>query len=420
MGDALCRRLGRAAVSGGLLAGAMSLAAQACAAAALSFDAALQLAREQAPSLLAQRWAVDAASGALPAAAALPAARVALGLDNLPISGPDRFSLGRDFMTMQRLGLMQEVPNAAKRAARNAGAGARLAREQALLAGTELAVQREAGLAWLGLYFSERRVDLLLTLAPDSQILSQTVDARIAAGRALPAERVMAQQATLALADRLDDARRDVARARAALRRWLASRADDTLDGAPPAMPVSPEALRARLARHTEIAGLNALAAQANAEVQEARADQQGDWGWAVSYSRRGPAYSDMVSLQLSWDIPGLREHGPTALLNAKQSELARTEADRQEALRRLGEALDGQIADLQALDTQHDRLAGSGLSLADQRVALTLASYQAGRSELDAVLAARREAIESRLRLLDLDAQRAALRLRLNLGLPE
>jgi outer membrane protein, heavy metal efflux system len=46
--------------------------------------------------------------------------------------------------------------------------------------------------------------------------------------------------------------------------------------------------------------------------------------------------------------------------------------------------------------------------------VALALASYQAGRGDLSAVLAARREAVETGLRLIDLDMQRAALSVRL------
>jgi outer membrane protein TolC len=46
--------------------------------------------------------------------------------------------------------------------------------------------------------------------------------------------------------------------------------------------------------------------------------------------------------------------------------------------------------------------------------VSLALASYEAGRGDLAAVLLARREAAETRLRLIELDAQRAALRVRL------
>jgi hypothetical protein len=77
-------------------------------------------------------------------------------------------------------------------------------------------------------------------------------------------------------------------------------------------------------------------------------------------------------------------------------------------------EEVDVQLAELQALDAQRERLEVSGQPLAAERVALALASYQACRGDLAAVLAARREAVETQLRLTELDTQRAALRVRL------
>ncbi|MBC7956061.1 MAG: TolC family protein, partial [Cytophagales bacterium] len=107
------------------LRASMALAAlcwPAWASAGLSFDEATHLALDQAPSLAAQHNALASAQAAQPAAATLPDPRLTLGVDNLPLSGSDRFNLTRDFMTMQRIGLMQEVPNRGKREARAAGA----------------------------------------------------------------------------------------------------------------------------------------------------------------------------------------------------------------------------------------------------------------------------------------------------------
>ena len=59
--------------------------------------------------------------------------------------------------------------------------------------------------------------------------------------------------------------------------------------------------------------------------------------------------------------------------------------------------------------------LNGIGLRLAQERVDLALAGYQAGKADLAALLNVRRELLESRLRSIDLDAQRADLRARLN-----
>ncbi len=61
---------------------------------------------------------------------------------------------------MQRLGLMQEVPNRAKREARVLMAGARIERDRAMLAVAELAVRRDTAMAWLGVHFAERRASI--------------------------------------------------------------------------------------------------------------------------------------------------------------------------------------------------------------------------------------------------------------------
>jgi cobalt-zinc-cadmium efflux system outer membrane protein len=236
----------------------------------------------------------------------------------------------------------------------------------------------------------------------------------------MPAERTMARQETLALADRRDDAQRDVAKARAALRRWVGARADEALEGEPPTLAIDPESVRAGLHRHAEIAPYAAMQAIAQAEAAEADAEQRGDWAWEVVYSRRGPQYGDMVSFQLSFDLPWQRGQRQQPQLMAKLKEIERVEAEREEAMRRHREELEVQLADLQALDAQRSRLELSGQPLAAERVTLALASYQAGRGELGAVLAARREAVETRLRLIDLDLQRAALRVRLTTTIAE
>ena len=382
--------------------------------AGLSFDETTLLARDQAPSLLAQRSALAGAQALKPAAGTLPDPRLIAGVDNLPISGADKFSLSRDFMTMQRIGVMQEVPNSAKRQARAASADARVQREMALLSAAQLSVQRDAALAWLAVYFAERRVARLDELERENRLLIDTLDARIASGQAMPAERTMARQEALALADRRDDAKRDISKARAALRRWVGARADEALAGEPPAMPVRPEQVRDDLHRHAEIAPYAPMQAVAQAEVGEAAAEQRGDWAWELVYSRR-PQYSDMMSIQLSFDLPwqvGQRQQ-PQVL--ARQKEVLRIEAERDETLRRHREEIEAQLAELQALDAQRARLDGAGQALAAERVALALASYQAGRGNLGDVLMARREAAETQLRLIGLDAQRLALRVRLN-----
>jgi outer membrane protein, heavy metal efflux system len=382
--------------------------------AALAYDEALRLALVQAPSLQMQQHLLAGAQAAQPAASTMPDPRLSIGVDNLPLSGADRLSLSADFMTMTRIGLMQDVPNRAKRAARSSGASARIERERAMLAATQLTVQREAGLAWIALHYAEQREARIDDLVKENRLLLDTLNARVAAGMAMPADRTMARQDTLMLADRRDELQRDIAKARATLLRWVGARADEPLEGAPPAAALNADEVRAGLHRHAEIAPYAAMQAMARAEAAEMDAEQQGDWGWEVVYSRRGPQYPDMLSFQVRMDLTWQKAQRQQPLVAAKLKEALRIEAEREETLRKHAEEVDMQLAELAAMDRMRDRIERESLPLAAERVTLATAAYQSARGDLAAVLAARREAIEARLRLIDLDSQRAALRVRL------
>ncbi|MCV4594398.1 heavy metal RND transporter, partial [Escherichia coli] len=74
-------------------------------------EQALLIAEQQAPALAARRAGADAAQQQRTAAGRLPDPKLSVGVENLPVSGPDRFSWNRESMTMRRVGVMQDVPN---------------------------------------------------------------------------------------------------------------------------------------------------------------------------------------------------------------------------------------------------------------------------------------------------------------------
>lgn len=106
--------------SGRMLAAALTLLLPVLSAQAnsLTLDDALQLAERNAPSLQARQEQASAARHSVVPAGELPDPRLNLGVQNLPVDGSDRWSTNRDFMTMQVVGLSQEVPNRDKRKAR--------------------------------------------------------------------------------------------------------------------------------------------------------------------------------------------------------------------------------------------------------------------------------------------------------------
>lgn len=372
----------------------------------LSFEEALRQAEAHAPELRSAEARRAGAAEAVAAADALPDPRAFVGLENLPVEGPDRFRPGRDVMTMQTLGVMQEFPNAGKRQARAAKAEAEAENEAAQLQLARANVRRDVAAAWLNRYYLDRRRSVLAALQQENQTLQQAVAAQVRAGRKRPSDALMARQEALLLADRQDDLARDMARADATLRRWTGQTEPQPLAGEPPQFADDPDTWRAHLHHHPDLQRLLPEADRARAELREAEAARRPDWGVELAYQNRGDAFGDMMSLQVSADLPLFSRTRQTPQIRAKQQQLASLEAE-QEAMRREHQAaLEADIATLAALRRQRERLDKDGIPLARDRVALELAAYRAGSGELATVLASRREMLELQLKQLELQAQ--------------
>lgn len=384
------------------------------AAAALSLDDARTLAEARAPLLAARRAAVDSAQALTASAAELPDPKLSVGVDNFPIGGPMRWTISADGMTQRSVAWMQDVPNAAKRAARREGAEARAARERAMLAAERLAVRREVTAAWLMRHYAERRLAAFAALREENRLLVETLPARIAAGKAMPTDLTMARQDTLMLADRLDELARERDQAQASLARWLGEAAAQPLAGEPPPLAPDAAALRATVDQQPELAAYTPMRRMAESELHEAEAMRRGDWSWQVMYSRRNPMYGDMVSFQLSFELPLWGERRQEPQVASRRREMERLEGEREDLRRKRVEEIELQLAELGEFERKLTRLSAEVRPLAAQRVALALAAYQGNRGDLAAVLTARREQAELALRELELLARRHLLRARL------
>jgi outer membrane protein TolC len=395
-----------------LLAAAASISG-ALQAAPVTLEQALQLAQQQAPTLAARRAAAEAAQQQRTAAGRLPDPKLTVGVENFPVSGPDRLSWDRESMTMRRVGVMQDVPNRAKRVAQQEAARAAAEREQVLLRAEQLTVRRETAAAWLAHHYAERRLAVFDELLRENRVLQDTLAARLASGSAMPADAVMARQEALELAERQDELQAGAAQAAAGLRRWLGDAFDGTTAGSPE-IPLDLGRLLSGLERHAELAAYAPMLSMAQADLQEAQAAKRGDWGWEVAYANRARGYGDMVSLQLSFELPVSPSTRQDPQIAARHKAVEQVRAEREDMLRRLRAEIDGQVAELQRLERALQRQRAAALPLAADRVRLATASYQAGRADLGSVLAARKDAAQARLRAVDLEAQLMAQRARL------
>ena len=380
---------------------------------ALDFASALRAAEQHAPLLQARAASTQGAAALQTSAGLLPDPKLTLGVQDFPISGPVQGSLTRDNFTMRQIGISQDVPNRAKRAARVEMAQARTERERALARVEALAVRRETGLAWIARFFAEKRLALLATLVAQQRQLVDTAPAQYGAGKSMASVVPLARIEGLALADRQDELQRDVAQASAQLRRWVGRNA--SLAGELPTLDVDADYLHTHIERSAEIAAITPQQTLAQAEVREADAAKVGDWGWGLSYGRRGQGYGDLVSVQFTFELPLAPNERQQPLVIAKQKELERLSSERDDLVRRQTLELDTLLVELDEANRKLTRLTLEAQPLAIQRSALTLAAFENGRDTLSAVLQARQQQTELALRALELQAKRAAVQWRLN-----
>ena len=105
------------------------------------------------------------------------------------------------------------------------------------------------------------------------------------------------------------------------------------------------------------------------------------------------------------------------AALNAR-AQIRR--AEREAVAREIAEQLEAELAELARLQRALARSGELQLPLAREKVELAMSSYRAGRGDLDALLAARNELIEARLKHIDLQGLEAIARTRLHLAYGE
>ena len=397
----------------------------------LTLDSALRLAQARSLQLPAQDAAATAARQAAVAAGQRPDPVLRAGNNNLPVTGPDRFSVARDFMTMRSVGVAQEFTRAAKLKARSA----RFEREADVAqAGRDLALaglRRDTALAWLERHFQQRMLGLLSAQRDEARLLIDAADSAYRSGRGAQADVFAARQSVAQWDDRLALVRRQLSTAITQLTRWVGPAGADAL-GDPPALdraglhalglhppgpqpqqPVAPDPdlqpLATQLAQHPQTLLLARREAVALADVELARANQQPDISAELMLSQRGSAYSQMVSLNLSLPWPWDRAQRQDRELAARLAVVEQLRAEREEADRgHLAEAL----AMLQAWQGERERLALHDqvlLPLAAERTRAALAAYRGGSTALATVLDARRSEIDARMDRLriEMDAAR-------------
>ena len=388
----------------------------------LTLSEAQRLAAERSRQLAAQDSSVVASREMAVAAGQLPDPALKIGIDNLPATGSDAYSLTRDFMTMRRIGLAQEFTRGEKRQLRSERFEREAERNLAERSATLAMIQRDTALAWLDRYYAEATAAVVAEQVRAARLEIEAAESAYRAGRGSQADVLAARSVVATLEDQASEIGRRIRTARTALSRWIGEAADTPLSGKPDtdAIRIDPRALDTQLAHHPQIASLTKQAEIAATEVKLAQANKSPDWSLEVMYSQRGPAYSNMVSvgvaIPLQWDQKSRQDRE----LAAKLAMAEQAGAQREEALRAHVGEVRMQIQEWENGRERRGRYERELVPLAGERTQAVLAAYRGGKAGLNDVLAARRNEIEVRLQALQLEMETARLWAQINFLFPD
>jgi outer membrane protein TolC len=388
----------------------------------LTLAEAQRLAVKRSPMLAGQDSAVAASREMAVAAGQLPDPTLKLGVDNLPVDTSDRFSLTRDFMTMRQIGLMQEITRSDKRQARadrfEREAEKTLAEREATVA----AIQRNTALAWLDRYYAEAMAAVVAEQSREARLEIEAAEGGYRAGRGNLADVLAARGALVGLDDRASELGRKVRAARIALARWIGNNADAPLAGKPAmdAIRLDPGTLETDIVHHPELAVFAKKEDIAAAEVRVAQANKKADWSVELMYSQRGPAYSNMVSVNVSVPLQWDQENRQDREIAAKLAVLDQARAEREDMVRSHTAEVRAMIAEWENNRERRTRYERELLPLAAERTQATLGAYRGAKSAITDVLIARRSEIDLRVQALQLEMDTARLWAQLNFLFPE
>ena len=389
----------------------------------LTLAEAQRRAVERSRQLGAQDASIVASREMAVAAAELPDPVLKLELQNVPIEGPDRFSLNSEAMTMRSVGVMQEWTRREKRDLRRERFERTADKTQAEREASIAAIQRSTALAWLDLYYAQAMAGSLSEQLAASQLEISAAESAYRAGRVSQADVIATYSARTSLEDRLSEFSRRIRNARTVLARWVGDAADAPLASRPPIDHTHLQTggtLEDHIARHPDLEVLRRQEEIARTEARLADANRSADWSFEVTYGNRASQFGDMATIAVSVPLQLFHKDRQDRELSAKLAGVEQARAER-EVMER------AHVAEVSAMQTEWqsgldrlERYRTQLLPLAGERTQSALSAYQGGKASSGDLLMARRNEIETRLQALQLELETARLWAQLEYLIPD
>jgi outer membrane protein TolC len=323
---------------------------------------------------------------------------LSVGIDNLPVTGSNKFSTSAEDMTMKRIGIVQEWVSAEKRSAREAAAQALAGRESVMERIAAAEARMQAALAYVEAYFAGQALALATLNEMHAHEELEAGKGRLASVAGSSGEVLALTSAVGGAEDESGDMRQLQSAAAVGLQRWTGSTADELAE---PRLAVVPT-LDQFVASHPLVVAKQRDIEVTRQEVQVTRLGRKPNWTYELSYGQR-QGRPDLMSFVVNIPLtlaPAERQDRETA---AKEGLVDKGEAELEEVRR----AAAGEYATLASqsgrLQERIERFQAGVLSPLKQRTAATLAAYRSNQASLVMLFEARHAELEAQRKLLNL-----------------
>jgi cobalt-zinc-cadmium efflux system outer membrane protein len=383
----------------------------------LTWAAAAPLSLDQAVELAVQRSQMtrSARAGAMSAAEMARAAgqqldpMLSIGIDNLPVTGSNRFSSSAEDMTMKRIGIVQEWVSGEKRSAREAAVQAVAERESVMEKVAAGEARMQTAMAYVEAYYAGKALALAMLNEMHAREALEAGKGRLATVAGSSGEVLALAGAVGSAEDESGDVRQQQSVAAVGLQRWTGTPVDELSE---PRLAVVPS-LDQYVASHPLVVARQRDIEVTRQELQVTRLGRRPNWTYELSYGQR-QGRPDLMSFMVNIPLtlaPAERQDRETA---AKQGLVDKAEAELEELRRAAAGEYLALASHAGRLQERIERFLGGVVAPLKQRTAATLAAYRSNQTPLATLFEARNAEVEAQRKLLGLQRDLARARAQL------
>jgi outer membrane protein TolC len=287
----------------------------------------------------------------------------------------------------------------------------------ALASDRKRTIQREVRRVWAELGYICGARELLASQQSWVEQMRASARARYASGEGKQLDVLQAGLDAAMLREQQLDLDRDEAMRKAQLARWIGD--DEARSAGPYSLPARAAlppfgALEDRLTQHPAQADYDLRIEAAKTAVELAQKSKQPGWMLDLGYGLRsgedafGMKRSDMLSAMVTFDLPVFRTNRQDRAVSAALAEEHSLHDMHEDHRREMHAMLDEAWVTARKTGDLEQFYETDLLPLADQSVEAALLAWRSNRGMIDDVVAARRAALETRMKHLRLSADRA------------